>query len=63
MKKSKNSEDNLAMAVLFSILFGFIVLLFLSHFTLVYYIVTSEDPTPILEYLDSEPDESIRSGY
>lgn len=63
MKRWKNLKSSLMKAIVCSIVFGFLAAVFLSHVVLAFYIATCEDPTPVLEYLDSEPDKSIRSGY
>lgn len=63
MKRWKNLKSSLAKAIICSILFGFLVVVVLSHVVLAFYIAKSENPTRILEYLDSEPDKSIRSGF
>ncbi len=64
MKRFKNLRNNLAKIVICNIIFGFIVVVVLSHVALALYIATCDDPIPLLEYLDTEPDNSmIRSGY
>lgn len=63
MKKFKNLESSLMKSIICSILFGFLIVVVLSHVVLAFYIAKSENPTQILEYLDSEPDKSIRSGF
>ena len=65
MRKCRNLKSSLVKAIICSIVLGFLVAVILSHMALAIYIATTcEDPTPILEYLDRDPDNSIiRSGY
>lgn len=63
MKKFINLKSSLWKAAICSIVFGFILAVVLSQVALAFYIATCEDPAPVLEYLDAEPDKSIRSGY
>lgn len=63
MRKYRNSNSSLWKAIICSIVFGFLAAVVLSHVALALYIATCENPVPVLEYLDEEPDKSIRSGY
>ena len=62
MKKYKKSKNRLAKVVLYSIVFGLLIL-FLSQVALAFYIAKSENYEIAIEYLDLEPDKSIRSGF
>lgn len=63
MKRLRNLNYSLWKAIICSLAFGFFIAVILSHVILAFYIATCNDPTPVLEYLDSDPDKSIRSGY
>lgn len=64
MKRLKKLKNSLWKAIICSIVFGFLLAVVLSPVVLAFYIATCEDPTPVLEYLDSESEKSIiMSGY
>lgn len=66
MKRFRSSLSSLEKAVkviICSIVFGFLAAVVLAHVALAFYIATCEEPYPVLEYLDAEPEKSIRSGF
>ncbi len=61
MRKLKSLRSSLRKAIVISILVGFIIVFLLSPVVLAFYIATGDDA--IIEYLDEEPEESIRGGF